>query len=1348
MFCFVRSSARAVRRSNTSHQRLGEPRRTARRLVAGALAGLLLSAASYSQICAVYGSDGVGSGITGVVNTYWRGLSVSNIPGSTTITVSTGSVQGAGGTIAAGDLLLVMQMQDAQINSTNTTSYGNGVAGTPVRGSTALNNSGLYEYVVATGPMSGGGVIPVYGAGAGGILLRTYTDAAPTASRGQRRFQVILVPQYSSATVGAGLTAFPWNGDVGGVLAVDVETTLDLGGNTVNVSQQGFRGGGGRSISGNGTANDYRCLSTGNAHGSKAEGIAGTPRYIWNGAVVDNLIEGYPNGSYCQGAPGNAGGGGNDNVSNNAHNSGGGGGGNGGVGGRGGNTWSSNLARGGFGGASVAVDPARVMLGGGGGAGVSNNAGLPHGGRAGGIIMMRFGELTGGGTLTSNGEKPPTSTQDGAGGGGAGGSILAVACTGTLSGLSAVANGGAGGDSSWTAFDLHGPGGGGGGGVVMTSSAPTSTSVLGGVPGIATGPSNYFATAGASGGTSAAAPVWQASIGLYPGCLCRTTSALIADFSVEEQQFPTEVTWTTAGEAGSSAFRLLRREGDEWVQVGEWIPAGDLGEAGRYRVMDHDAPPGPKEYRVAELASGGRHLFHGPYVADGVTQHAARTDRRDAVRVAAGPARSANSSRRTLGRAGVDEDREEDSARSRGASRSALVSTTAGLTSDEILYAESAAPGLQHLSSDWLATQLGIDGADVDQLVAAHEIRLLLDNRVLGWFAEPAGDGLLYYLPDVADAFSTSTLVEVVPGRRGRSVGARAAAAGSGPDTSLQTLDSEIDEVLFLADGDDAEDFWYWKAVDAVAGTFELAPLTPTGAGTASLEIEHKHIQFSGHWPAELDVRVNGVAVGSAEWSEGGPMVEQLDFSAGLLVPGVNVVELVALAGPDGVPRFLVDRLSLTAQVSHQAEDGQFRLPGGAGDAAIRFPGAAASGDLRVLDIRNVLAPRWLTGTTVSVLGPDAEIAFSLNRRGDYVALDLNAAARAVPVPRIQTRYRPRLARLAPVEHVVLTPAEFEQAGEVLSAHRQTTGLTSRVVVAERVWQDFGGGQASPGALADFARMIAGRWGTRSLVLLGSGHLDYRNHFFGETNWLPAGVVASGGVAGSDQIYAASTGLVIGRIDVSTAEAAQDAVDALIDAEATAQPLRDWLVLADNTDDGGNFEAVASGIGAKLALGGSGSVQGLDSSTLAELRAFLPPWRTEGDALFFVGHGGTDRMAVEGIVVNADAADFAASPDVTSLGVALSCLIGRYEVPFLEPLAGTMVRAGAFQAFWAPSWTTVTAESAVLGQVVADILSEGQVQTMGDLVAQARGRARDLGIADTLLNRMVLFGDPGTPLVW
>ncbi|MBD2489785.1 DUF11 domain-containing protein [Aulosira sp. FACHB-615] len=491
------------------------------------------------QLCATPGKDGPSS-LGGIINTYYPGATNTTVAaGSTSIPVGAINPNGSTTPITAGDLLLIIQMQGADINSSNTDSYGNGVSGggnnsnvnlTPATtgASGNLNNAnftaGNYEYVVATGPISGSS-IPIQGINGGG-LINSYSNT-PFGTQGQRTYQVIRVPQYSSATMSSSLTAAPWNGASGGILIYDVAGNLNLASATVDVSGIGFRGGAGRQLRGDttGSLTDYVTLSTTNANGSKGEGTAGTPQYVLNSATIsaiDTGVEGYPGGSYGRGAPGNAGGGSTDGrPSTNEQNSGGGGGSNGGSGGLGGRSWTSGLFIGGFGGANFPATSSRVVLGGGGGAGTTNQAtsatiGVPTNGIAssgaagGGMVLIRTGSVSGTGTINANGATAFDVRQDGTGGGGAGGSVVVMSANNNLTGLNVNARGGNGGNVRFSSasqpFDgAHGPGGGGGGGVVFTSSG-ASVNVTGGQSGTAKDPVDpadpYFGATAGTGGIS------------------------------------------------------------------------------------------------------------------------------------------------------------------------------------------------------------------------------------------------------------------------------------------------------------------------------------------------------------------------------------------------------------------------------------------------------------------------------------------------------------------------------------------------------------------------------------------------------------------------------------------------------------------------------------------------------------------------------------------------------------------------------------------------------------------------------------------------------------------------------
>ena len=548
-------------------------------------------------ICATPGNDGTNGALSGVVNAYYPPSAVGTAAaGSNSINLGPAAAGSAATNIASGDLVLIIQMQGAQINSTNTTSYGDGIPGHPF-GSTSLGATGVFEFVTATNTTpvtpAAGGTLTFIGTGANNGLLNSYTSAAATATQGIQTFQVIRVPQYATATLSSTtpVTALAWNGATGGVLALDVASQLTLNGGSAILDGLGFRGGAGiteRGITGFAKTDTVDASPTalpnlsgggdppagGGAGGGKGEGIAGTPHWvapsittITHASTASNtaqaVVEGLPNGSFARGAPGNAGGGATDaDPTANDQNSGGGGAGNGGQGGLGGFGWNSAGLVGGYGGASFPTTTSALIMGGGGGGGTTNNGsywdtssdtgnadcGLnctgvySSGGAGGGVVIIHAGSMVGSGTISANGQTALTPENDGAGGGGAGGTILVYTNTGGLGGLTASAAGGNGGNT-WPEQgpgtfpgNRHGAGGGGGGGVIFATSAPGSSNVLNGNPGWSTLANDpYGATSGQPGVLNSNLTITQTP-GVQSGAFCAG-----ADLSVTNSGTPNPV---------------------------------------------------------------------------------------------------------------------------------------------------------------------------------------------------------------------------------------------------------------------------------------------------------------------------------------------------------------------------------------------------------------------------------------------------------------------------------------------------------------------------------------------------------------------------------------------------------------------------------------------------------------------------------------------------------------------------------------------------------------------------------------------------------------------------------------
>lgn len=499
------------------------------------LAQLIFATQAHAQVCAAPGRDGV----TFSRNTYFPGVGTA-AAGTTTVSIGTARADADAATtaFAVGDLALVIQMQDALVDNSNTASYGNGVAGDPAQGSTDLRNVGVYEFKRVT-------AVGVGSVSFDSPLANTYTTANASGTTGNRRFQVVRVPQFASVSLPAGTsTVTVWNGDTGGLIVIDSSGNLNLNGATIDANGKGFRGGGSQNQTITLSVTDYAVAAgTGtppNTLGAaKGEGLAGTPRFVRGNTITggytgqDLGISGYQNAlDYARGAPGNAGGGGNQ------HNAGGGGGANAGDGGIGGRsfgfysatntgptcvtltasffscTGDGSRAVGGFGGQGIVPSASKLFLGGGGGAGEVNNAGdnptlaQSSGGNGGGLVFIRARSISGNATINANGTNGQPGGRDAGGGGGAGGTVVVVTDSTTIPGLVVNTSGGAGGNTGLPLYagETQGTGGGGGGGAFIKSSGLASTgatAVGGGAAGLnqpAAGIFNALDAAAGAGG--------------------------------------------------------------------------------------------------------------------------------------------------------------------------------------------------------------------------------------------------------------------------------------------------------------------------------------------------------------------------------------------------------------------------------------------------------------------------------------------------------------------------------------------------------------------------------------------------------------------------------------------------------------------------------------------------------------------------------------------------------------------------------------------------------------------------------------------------------------------------------
>ncbi|HEY4108487.1 T9SS type A sorting domain-containing protein [Puia sp.] len=497
------------------------------------------------------------------INAY---ASVTGISGKT---LSLTSVNQTYHSFKSGDQIIIMQMQDnvAGSNTNNNSSYGS---------LTTIANAGIYE--VAT-------IASV--AGLPNSLTITANPAHTFNFGSGASVQIISFRSYGSPnyTTTAAITALPWNGKIGGVVAMQVSGTLTVA-YPITADGAGFRGG---AVSGNYEVNCETAVYASNSTNYAARG---------EGVQANNT--GY---LYGRNPLANGGGGGSDD------NGGGAGGSNYTSGGQGGAGWTCTLTPvGGYGGNALSafITANRIFMGGGGGGGQQNNSVGTAGSNGGGIILIKANTLTtscsGSVSITANGADADNSGNDGAGGGGAGGSIIMNVGTfnaKTSCPLRVQGNGGDGGNVGDA--NSHGGGGGGGQGVVAypgatptTNITTTTTNGAGGLNSSSSGASS----ANAGSGVNSTGVIANSGFVFLPVKLLDFTGRLGKD--------GVSLTWETAMEKNNDHFDIERSNGNgDYTVIGEVRGAGNSDNLLSYSFTDANPAPGVNAYRLKQVDIDG-----------------------------------------------------------------------------------------------------------------------------------------------------------------------------------------------------------------------------------------------------------------------------------------------------------------------------------------------------------------------------------------------------------------------------------------------------------------------------------------------------------------------------------------------------------------------------------------------------------------------------------------------------------------------------------------------------------------------------------------------------------------------
>lgn len=784
------------------------------------------------------------------------------------------------------------------------------------------------------------------------------------------------------------------------------------------------------------------------------------------------------------------------------------------------------------------------------------------------------------------------------------------------------------------------------------------------------------------------------------------TEVMLSSFELDVRGGATTIEFSTASEAGTIGFNVLRAGTGE--QVNETlIPASLKPQGGKYRLLDRGNSDPNALYTVEEVTASGVRKHYGPLNhLKGVDREAGQ--RRDHRRVG------------TSSLTGWEPQSD--------APKEKIVAAMVGVRGT----------GIVRVSAAGLAVALGEKEHTVAKALGNGKLSVTFNGAAVSWTTD--GQNLLFFGEKSTSIYSDERVyrVALTAGTTMQTVRWSPASAAVSPFLATQ----EIEQDTFVAAVlpiDPAGDFNFWEFVisgDPTYGrrTFPVNVPAMASSSGASLAVRLQGALKDATHLARISL--NGVPLGDLTWTSLNAHNATVNIPAAVLRDGANEIVVEGVLAP-GAPFdvFYIDGFTLQYQKFARPEAGQI---------AVRTQGALGAGPFAVapliLDVSSPLRPAVVTGATfqggtASVTVPSTKNLFLSE---SYLA---PSSLRGSPETTIKGKLR--------AEWLIIAPRSMRTPAESLARLRQRDGLSTFVADLEQVYDEFGGGNLTPLAIRDFLRSTRS-WSVkpRYVVLAGTGSVDYRGISTAPGPMPPILTSTPDGIFAADSLYTDFNGdrlpdVAIGRIPVKSA-AELSAYVAKLDANSRIAAGQSPIVFsADAADGGASFRAES--VQAELPLSGRPATRVYldDLGGSAARTALIAAWQAGSPLVSWVGHGGLDQISNAGVLTSYDAGTLESAGRLPIL-VAMTCTINRFENGVVDPLGVALTRedgAGAL-AVWSASGLSQHAQASEIQRTFMHLAAQALPTTrLGDLIVSALKTNK----SDTS-SIYLLLGDPAIRL--
>ncbi|NOQ21479.1 MAG: T9SS type A sorting domain-containing protein [Candidatus Aegiribacteria sp.] len=301
-------------------------------------------------------------------------------------------------------------------------------------------------------------------------------------------------------------------------------------------------------------------------------------------------------------------------------------------------------------------------------------------------------------------------------------------------------------------------------------------------------------------------------------------------------------------------------------------------------------------------------------------------------------------------------------------------------------------------------------------------------------------------------------------------------------------------EYMWVA-GQEKRTGWVWTQLfENMPSYFYFSTLSMDGYGSLTLSIIPKS-RNSG--PHRIEIDLNGSVIEDTLWTGSREVIlniSDLDFD-----PSMNLLKVTALEEPVAI-YLNYFKVEYPRKLSYAANR-MLRFPF-VFSASYNFTFGGALGEFGLLDLTNPALPVRLEG---HLSGADLGVALDLRHNSQFW---LSAGASSYLSPDSITVSEPgRIIGLGIEGNVVIVVADqLMEAAEPLETMYAARGLSSVIVSAGEVYDEFGQGLRDPGAIRSFFRYTQDSWSEppRSLLLVGDGSYDPLMHITAYPTLIPA----------------------------------------------------------------------------------------------------------------------------------------------------------------------------------------------------------------------------------------------------